>query len=175
MDHTVIEVVAVAVVESGKLLVVSEQFAPDVFCLPGGKPEPGEEPERTPERELYEELGVAPGGLERRAVVEETAALEDVLMHLTVFSTPLIGDPSMRLDCPPCAGPTGGTRACCSPRPSNITYCRFCGVRRGSACPPGEAGQGRPLPSWWNCSSSVEPLSAVVEEAGLTAVETRSK
>ncbi|MEV3860668.1 NUDIX domain-containing protein [Streptomyces sp. NPDC050095] len=92
-DHTVMKVVAAAVVEDGKLLVVSKRAAPDVFYVPGGKPEPGEEPEETLVRELHEELGVVPGTLEPLAVVEETAALEGVPMHLTVFSTTLTGEP----------------------------------------------------------------------------------
>ncbi|GAA2332526.1 NUDIX domain-containing protein [Streptomyces kunmingensis] len=86
-------VVAAAVVEDGKLLVVSKQAAPDVFYIPGGKPEPGEQAEETLQRELREELGVVPGALEHLAVVEEIAALERVPMHLTVFSTTLIGEP----------------------------------------------------------------------------------
>ncbi|MFZ3566462.1 NUDIX domain-containing protein [Streptomyces sp. BH097] len=93
MDHTVMKVVAAAVVENGRLLVVSKQAAPDVYFVPGGKPEPGEEPEETLVRELREELGVEPGRLEPLAVVEERAALEGVPMHLTVFATTLIGDP----------------------------------------------------------------------------------
>lgn len=87
------KVVAAAVVENGRLLVVSKQAAPDVYFVPGGKPEPGEEPEETLVRELREELGVEPGRLEPLAVVEERAALEGVPMHLTVFATTLIGDP----------------------------------------------------------------------------------
>lgn len=94
MDHEVMKVVAAAVVEGGRLLVVSKQAAPDVFYIPGGKPEPGERPEETLSRELQEELGVVPGELEHLAVVEETAALEGVPMHLTVFSTVLIGEPA---------------------------------------------------------------------------------
>ncbi|MFI6874525.1 NUDIX domain-containing protein [Streptomyces sp. NPDC050400] len=93
MDHAVMKVVAAAVVEDGKLLVVSKQAAPDVFYIPGGKPEAGEQPEETLERELREELGVVPDALEHLAVVEETAALEGVPMQLTVFSATLIGDP----------------------------------------------------------------------------------
>lgn len=87
------KVVAAAVVENGRLLVVSKQAAPDVYFVPGGKPEPGEEPEETLVRELREELGVEPGRLEPLAVVEERAALEGVPMHLTVFATTLMGDP----------------------------------------------------------------------------------
>ncbi len=54
------DVVAAAVVEEGRLLVVSKRAAPDVFYLPGGKPEPGESAEETLARELDEELGVVP-------------------------------------------------------------------------------------------------------------------
>ncbi|MEV6700976.1 NUDIX domain-containing protein [Streptomyces sp. NPDC051453] len=61
MDHEVMKVVAAAVIEDGKLLVVSKQAAPDVFYIPGGKPEPGEQPGETLKRELQEELGVVPG------------------------------------------------------------------------------------------------------------------
>ncbi|MFF1356358.1 NUDIX domain-containing protein [Streptomyces sp. NPDC058297] len=93
MDHTVMKVVAAAVVEDGKLLVVSKQAAPDIFYIPGGKPEPAEKPEETLVRELREELGVVPYALEHLAVVEETAALEGVPMHLTVFSARLVGEP----------------------------------------------------------------------------------
>ncbi|MFD8565777.1 NUDIX domain-containing protein [Streptomyces sp. NPDC057694] len=92
-DAAVMKVVAAAVIEDGKLLVVSKQAAPDVFYVPGGKPEPGERPEETLKRELAEELGVSTGPLEHLAVVEERAALEGVPMHLTVFSTHLVGEP----------------------------------------------------------------------------------
>ncbi|MZD08863.1 NUDIX domain-containing protein [Streptomyces sp. SID5785] len=93
MDHAVMNVVAAAVVEDGRLLVVSKQAAPDVFYVPGGKPEPGESDEEALRRELMEELGVTPGPLEPVAVIEETAALEGVPMRLTVFSTTLVGEP----------------------------------------------------------------------------------
>jgi 8-oxo-dGTP diphosphatase len=49
---------ALAIVEAGRLLVVSKKAAPDVFYLPGGKPEAGESAEQTLIRELAEELGV---------------------------------------------------------------------------------------------------------------------
>ncbi|MHC5263416.1 NUDIX hydrolase [Streptomyces sp. UC4497] len=90
---TVMDVVAAAVVEDGRLLVVSKQAAPDVFYLPGGKPEPGESPEETLARELDEELGVVPGGVERLAVVEDVAALEGVPMRMVVFAATLSGTP----------------------------------------------------------------------------------
>ncbi|MFJ2779538.1 MULTISPECIES: NUDIX domain-containing protein [unclassified Kitasatospora] len=79
-------VVAAAVVEQGKLLVVSKKAAPEVFYLPGGKPDPGEAPAEALVRELDEELGVRP--LEPRflADVEALAALENVPMRMTVFT-----------------------------------------------------------------------------------------
>lgn len=90
---TVMEVVAAAVVEGGRLLVVSKRAAPDVFYLPGGKPEPGERPEETLARELDEELGVVPRDVERLAVVEDVAALEGVPMRMEVFAATLSGTP----------------------------------------------------------------------------------
>ena len=82
---SVITVVAAAIVERGRLLVVSKKAAPGVFYLPGGKPEPGESAEETLIRELGEELGVVPTGLGKLADVEDLAAIEGVPMHMTVF------------------------------------------------------------------------------------------
>ncbi|WP_224058095.1 NUDIX hydrolase [Streptomyces kanamyceticus] len=83
--HQPLVVVAAAIVQEGRLLVVSKQAAPEVFYLPGGKPDVGESPMEALTRELDEELGVAP--LEPRflAEVEAVAALEGVPMRMTVF------------------------------------------------------------------------------------------
>ena len=54
-----IDVVAVAVTERRRLLLVSKRAAPDVFYLPGGKREDGEDDLACLGRELEEELGVA--------------------------------------------------------------------------------------------------------------------
>ncbi|MFI9835820.1 NUDIX domain-containing protein [Nonomuraea sp. NPDC051941] len=86
----VLRVVAAAVVDRGRLLVVSKQAAPDVFYLPGGKPEAGEE---TLARELAEELGVTPHDLALLDHVEDVAALEGVPMRMTVFTAGVSGDP----------------------------------------------------------------------------------
>ena len=59
-------VIAAAVLDPRGLLLVTKRAAPDVFYLPGGKPEPGEAPLDCLERELAEELGV--GIAARRAV-----------------------------------------------------------------------------------------------------------
>ncbi|MBO8191854.1 NUDIX domain-containing protein [Streptomyces oryzae] len=53
-------VVAAAIVQAGRLLVVSKQAAPENFYLPGGKTDPGEEPLDTLSRELDVELGGRP-------------------------------------------------------------------------------------------------------------------
>jgi 8-oxo-dGTP diphosphatase len=88
-------VAAAAIVEAGRLLVVSKHAAPDVFYLPGGKPEPGEDNAAAVRREIAEELAVTPTSLEPFTVVDEMAALEAVPMRMTVFLA--------ELDRPPCA------------------------------------------------------------------------
>ena len=86
-------VVAAAVVEHGRLLVVSKQAAPDLFYLPGGKPEPGEDPVETLTRELDEELGTAPIAPRLLTRFEGTAALERVPMQLSVYAAQLDAPP----------------------------------------------------------------------------------
>jgi 8-oxo-dGTP diphosphatase len=78
-------VAAAAVVEAGRLLVVSKRVAPDMFYLPGGKPEPGEDDATAVRRELREELDADPVRLRLLTVVDEVAALEAVPMRMTVF------------------------------------------------------------------------------------------
>jgi len=87
------DVVAAAVVEHGRLLVVSKQAAPDVFYLPGGKPDPDESERRTLERELAEEIQVRPLAPTPYVVVEAIAALEQVPMRLSVYRCTLDGRP----------------------------------------------------------------------------------
>lgn len=78
-------VVAAAIVEDGKVLLVSKRAAPDVFYLPGGKPDDGETPLATLARELEEELGVTLIEAEAFAVVEDEAALEGTPMEMRVY------------------------------------------------------------------------------------------
>ncbi|MDR3084581.1 MAG: NUDIX domain-containing protein [Streptomyces sp.] len=78
-------VVAASIIQDGRLLVVSKKAAPEVFYLPGGKPDTGEEPMEALVRELDEELGVRPMEPRFLAVVEAVAALEGVPMKMTVF------------------------------------------------------------------------------------------
>ncbi|MER5420651.1 NUDIX hydrolase [Streptosporangium roseum] len=66
---------------------------PEVFYLPGGKPEDGESPEETLVRELNEELGGTPRDMDMLGRVEDMAALEGVPMRMSVFMARLAGRP----------------------------------------------------------------------------------
>jgi 8-oxo-dGTP diphosphatase len=90
----VLRVIAAAVVGSRGLLLVSKRAAPDVFYLPGGKPEPGEPALACLRRELREELGVGVDSTRPFAEVRATAALEGVEMWMSVFLTRLAGAPA---------------------------------------------------------------------------------
>jgi 8-oxo-dGTP pyrophosphatase MutT (NUDIX family) len=83
MITTVLRVVAAAIVERNRLLVVSKRDAPAVFYLPGGKQDPGETAEQTLVRELGEELSVIPVDARLLGHIEEVAALERVPMRMT--------------------------------------------------------------------------------------------
>jgi 8-oxo-dGTP diphosphatase len=87
-------VIAAAVLDPRGLLLVSKRAAPDVYYLPGGKPEPGEQPLDCLERELAEELGVAIEAAVPFAEVRAPAALERVDMWMTVFLARLAGVPA---------------------------------------------------------------------------------
>lgn len=92
-------VVAGAVIlRSGRLLVVSKQVAPDVFYLPGGKPEPGESQEQAMRREVHEELGLVVGEATHFLDVEAPAAIEKVPMRLTVFLAEADGEPRLQAE-----------------------------------------------------------------------------
>jgi 8-oxo-dGTP diphosphatase len=89
-----LRVAAVAVVENGRLLLVSKMAAPEVFYLPGGKPKPGESPEDCVRREVREELGVGLASLEFDHTIHASAALEGVPMAMDVFRGELTGEPA---------------------------------------------------------------------------------
>ena len=80
-----LHVVGAAVVEDGRLLVVSKRAAPDVFYLPGGKPDEGEDEVACLERELREELSAALVDVEFFETVVDEAALEGVELRLSVY------------------------------------------------------------------------------------------
>ncbi|MFE7560840.1 NUDIX domain-containing protein [Kitasatospora sp. NPDC057500] len=88
-NPALLTVAAAAVVDNGRLLVVSKKAAPDVFYLPGGKPDAGEGPLTALTRELEEELGAAPVAPRHLTEIEAVAALEGVPMRMTVFETGL--------------------------------------------------------------------------------------
>ena len=144
MTSPLITVVAAAVVEQGRLLVVSKQAAPGVFYLPGGKPEPGEDAQATLLRELDEELGVRPHGLTRLADFRGIAALEQAPMLMTVFAATLAGRPGPPPSWPGWPGPPAPTgTARCSPRPCATRSSPTC-ARRGGW--PGRADPPRGQP-----------------------------
>jgi 8-oxo-dGTP diphosphatase len=89
-----LRVIAAAVLDRRGLLLVSKRVAPDVFYLPGGKPEADEAPLDCLRRELAEELGVKIAVAEPFAEVRAPAALEGVEMWMTVFLTRLAGVPA---------------------------------------------------------------------------------
>jgi 8-oxo-dGTP diphosphatase len=103
-------VAAAAVVEAGRLLVVSKRAAPDVFYLPGGKPEPGEDAAAAVRREFEEELAAAPSSMTPLCVVDEVAALEGVPMRMTVFLATLDRPPRVSAELARLAWTTGTDR-----------------------------------------------------------------
>ena len=93
-----LQVVAAAIIDSGKVLLVSKQEAPDVFYLPGGKPERDEQPRDTLARELEEELGVAIIDADLFGVVSDEAALEGVAMEMHVYLATVDGEVAPRAE-----------------------------------------------------------------------------
>lgn len=90
---TPLRVVAAAVVRRRRLLLVSKRAAPDVFYLPGGKPDDGEDELACLRRELAEELSAAPVDARFFAEVAEVAALEGVPMSMRVYLAELDREP----------------------------------------------------------------------------------
>ena len=86
-------VIGAAVVGPRGLLLVAKRAAPDIYYLPGGKPEAGEAPLDCLRREVLEELGVEIDTAEPFTEVHAPAALEGVEMWMSVFLTRLGGDP----------------------------------------------------------------------------------
>lgn len=93
-----LRVAAAAVIENGRLLLVSKAAAPELFYLPGGKPEPGESAEECVRREVREELGVELASLVFHETVHAAAALEGVPMTMDVFRAELSGEPAARAE-----------------------------------------------------------------------------
>jgi 8-oxo-dGTP diphosphatase len=94
-DHRELDVVALAAIVERRLLLVSKHAAPDVFYLPGGKREAGEDDLRCLRRELAEELGV--GLIQPRAwreVVAPAALEPGRTMRMKVYRAELDGSPA---------------------------------------------------------------------------------
>ena len=102
-------VAAAAVVDDGRLLLVSKSAAPRVFYLPGGKPDDGESATECIRRELREELGTEPASLEFLETVRAVAALEQVPMTMDVFLATLDGAPAPAAEIASLAWYTDGT------------------------------------------------------------------
>jgi 8-oxo-dGTP diphosphatase len=96
VSEDLLRVVAGAIIDHGRVLLVSKSAAPEVFYLPGGKPDPGEDPVATLARELGEELGVALVHSEPLAVVSDLAALEPAPMEMHVYLAKVAGAPAPR-------------------------------------------------------------------------------
>jgi len=88
-----VRVIGAAVVGPRGLLLVAKRAAPDIYYLPGGKPEADEAPLDCLRREVLEELGVEIDAAEPFTEVHAPAALEGVEMWMSVFLTRLGGDP----------------------------------------------------------------------------------
>jgi 8-oxo-dGTP diphosphatase len=89
----VLVVVAAAIIVERRLLLVSKQLAPDVFYLPGGKPEPGESDDACLSREIAEELDASVETSRLLTVVYGVAALERTPMEMTVYLATLDREP----------------------------------------------------------------------------------
>ena len=126
-----LDVVAVAAIDHGRLLLVSKRIAPDVFYLPGGKRDPGEDDLTCLRRELAEELGV--GLVEPRAWREVVgpAALEPG-RTMRIGERPRgpspAADASTRAGRPPLVALRRAARRR-SRRRSSITSCQACRAR----------------------------------------------
>jgi 8-oxo-dGTP pyrophosphatase MutT (NUDIX family) len=132
-----ITVIAAALIEKGRLLVVSKTAAPSVFYLPGGKPEPGEDPERTLVRELDEELGVTPADAKLLGDFVAVAAIEAVPLRMTVYSARLDGTPRPRAELASIGWTNGRDQHDLAPavRDLVLPYLRHAGLMRGWRAP----------------------------------------
>jgi 8-oxo-dGTP diphosphatase len=93
-----LRVVAAAILKGRKVLLVSKRVAPNVFYLPGGKPDGGEESGATLARELCEELGVSLLDSRPLSVVHDEAALERTPMEMHVYLARVDGEPTARAE-----------------------------------------------------------------------------
>jgi 8-oxo-dGTP diphosphatase len=140
----VLHVVGAAVLDPRGLLLVSKRSAPEVFFLPGGKPEDGETALGCLRRELREELGVGLARAEPFGEVRAPAALEDRELHMRVFLAALDGEPSPASEIASLAWWTEGQVLELAPAVGDwlIPRLRAVGLSPGRAR-PGELRRGR--------------------------------
>ncbi|KGX91127.1 NUDIX hydrolase [Pontibacillus halophilus JSM 076056 = DSM 19796] len=86
--------IGAAIINEGKLLVVSKKKHPDQYMLPGGKPENGENEIGTLKRELFEELQIEVTSHEKLGTYRTTSMFDDEELHLTVYLTEIEGQPT---------------------------------------------------------------------------------
>jgi len=98
MPQAPLRVVAAAILDGRRVLLVSKRSAPEVFYLPGGKPDAGEAPLATLARELDEELGVTLVRSEPLATVSDRAALERSELELEVYLATVDGAAAPRAE-----------------------------------------------------------------------------
>jgi len=98
MPRAPLRVVAAAILDGRRVLLVSKRSAPEVFYLPGGKPDAGEAPLATLARELDEELGVTLVRSEPLATVSDRAALERSELELEVYLATVDGAAAPRAE-----------------------------------------------------------------------------
>jgi 8-oxo-dGTP diphosphatase len=80
-----VKVVAAAILQDRRLLLVSKRSSPTMFYLPGGKPDAREKPLECLRRELREELSAGLKDARFLTVVSDVAANEGVPMEMIVY------------------------------------------------------------------------------------------
>lgn len=88
--------IGAAILRDERLLVVRKRLTPEVFIIPGGKPEGTETHEETLKRELDEELGVTVTSASYIGSFEDVAEFEERPIRMDVYYTEIGGEPEPR-------------------------------------------------------------------------------
>ncbi len=103
MESSLYKVGAVILNHERQLLVVRKVFKDRVeFIIPGGKPEPQEDDERTLRRELLEELGVRVTTWLFFGQFTDQAIFENVPLVMNVYQVEIDGQPSPQSEIKEC-------------------------------------------------------------------------
>ena len=89
--------IAAMVIKNNKFLMV-RKTSKDIWTNLGGKPEAGETKEEALLREIKEELDCEAEIVKYLGEFENKAALDDAIIHLSVYQVELIGDPKISDD-----------------------------------------------------------------------------